>query len=191
MTYGKVWWLILGIRALHLTHSNRAFTLWTWLEVINLQCEPAASSGESGTVSLGWWEHRGELKSGQLYGNEWMMHLYSTVYCCTPKTLYNHMRWSLHNHHQVRSIHLDGHRTMVPVHSPHTSYRWRGDRVIEPIKWMGIISRPWLTKASGGNLARTPRVTPLLFTRSAMGFLMTTESQNLDLTSHPKDGWDI
>ncbi len=33
------------------------------------------------------------------------------------------------------------------------------------------------------------QVTPLLFTRSAMGFLMTTESQNLGLTSHPKDGW--
>ncbi len=31
------------------------------------------------------------------------------------------------------------------------------------------------------------RVTPLLFTRSAMGFLMTTESQDLGLTSHPKD----
>ncbi len=30
-------------------------------------------------------------------------------------------------------------------------------------------------------------VTPLLFTRSAMGFLMTTESQDLGLTSHPKD----
>ncbi len=31
-------------------------------------------------------------------------------------------------------------------------------------------------------------VTPLHFTRSAMGFLMTTESQDLGLTSHPKDG---
>ncbi len=30
-------------------------------------------------------------------------------------------------------------------------------------------------------------VTPLLFTRSAMGFLMTIESQDLGLTSHPKD----
>ncbi len=29
--------------------------------------------------------------------------------------------------------------------------------------------------------------TPLLFKRSAMGFLMTTESQDLGLTSHPKD----
>ncbi len=30
-------------------------------------------------------------------------------------------------------------------------------------------------------------VTPLRFTRSAMGFLMTTESQDLGLMSHPKD----
>ncbi len=30
--------------------------------------------------------------------------------------------------------------------------------------------------------------TPLLFTRSGMGFLMTTESQDLALTSHPKYG---
>ncbi len=31
-------------------------------------------------------------------------------------------------------------------------------------------------------------VTPLLFRRSAMGFFMTTEGQDLGLTSHPKDG---
>ncbi len=31
-------------------------------------------------------------------------------------------------------------------------------------------------------------VTPLFFTRSAMGFLMTTESRDLGLTSHLKDG---
>ncbi len=31
-------------------------------------------------------------------------------------------------------------------------------------------------------------VTPLLFTMSVKGFLMTTESQDLSLTSHPKDG---
>ncbi len=30
-------------------------------------------------------------------------------------------------------------------------------------------------------------VTPLLFTRSTMGFLMTTEHPDLGLTSHPKD----
>ncbi len=31
-------------------------------------------------------------------------------------------------------------------------------------------------------------VTPLLFTRRAMGIFMTTESQDLGLTSHLKDG---
>ncbi len=55
------------------------------------------------------------------------------------------------------------HRTTVPVRSPHTSYRWRGERVIEPIKRMGIIRRPWLTRASGGNLARTPGLHPTLY----------------------------
>ncbi len=49
------------------------------------------------------------------------------------------------------------HRTTC---SPHTSYRWRGERVIEPIKCIGIIRRPWLTRASGGNLARTPGLHP-------------------------------
>ncbi len=70
------------------------------------------------------------------------------------------------------------------MRSPHTSYRWRGERDIETIKWMGIIRRPLLTRAFGQDTG----VTPLLFTRSAMGFLMTTESQDLGLTSHPKDG---
>ncbi len=32
-------------------------------------------------------------------------------------------------------------------------------------------------------------VTLLLFTRSAMGFLMTTENQDLGLIFHPKDGY--
>ncbi len=73
------------------------------------------------------------------------------------------------------------------MRSPHTSYSWRGERVIETIKWMGMIKRPWLTRTSGGNLARTPGLHPLLFTRSAMGFWMTTESQDLGLTFHPKD----
>ncbi len=78
---------------------------------------------------------------------------------------------------------LDGcHRSTAPVCSPHTSYRWRGERVIEPIKWMEIIRRPYR------EFGQDTGVTRLLFTRSAMGILMTTESQDLGLTSHPKDG---
>ncbi len=45
-----------------------------------------------------------------------------------------------------------------------------------------------IDKGQRGEFGQDTRVTPLLFTRSAMGFLMTTESQDLSLTSHPKDG---
>ncbi len=45
-----------------------------------------------------------------------------------------------------------------------------------------------IDKGQWGEFGQGTRVTPLLFTRSAMVFLMTTESQDLGLTSHPKDG---
>ncbi len=44
-----------------------------------------------------------------------------------------------------------------------------------------------IDKGQWGELGQYAGVTPLLFTRSAMGFLMTTESQDLGLTTHPKD----
>ncbi len=91
----------------------------------------------------------------------------------------------------VCSIHLDdatadtGQQRQCAHHTPATGGE---EREIEPIKWMGIIRRPWLIRASGGNLARTPGLHPYSFTRSVMGFLMTTEIQDLGLTSHLKDG---
>ncbi len=88
------------------------------------------------------------------------------MYCCTPKR-YTIMRGGLSwttTSVQYPLGWCDGcHRTTAPVRSPHTSYRWRGERVIEPIKWMGIIRRPWLTRASGGNLARTLFIYLILF----------------------------
>ncbi len=45
-----------------------------------------------------------------------------------------------------------------------------------------------IVKGQWGEFGQDTGVIPLLFTRSAMGFLMTTESQDLGLTSHPKDG---
>ncbi len=38
------------------------------------------------------------------------------------------------------------------------------------------------------NLARMPGLPPYSFSKDILGFLMTTESQDLDLTSHTKDG---
>ncbi len=44
-----------------------------------------------------------------------------------------------------------------------------------------------IDKGQWREFGQDTRVTPLLFTMSVMGFLMTTESQDLSLTSHPKD----
>ncbi len=45
-----------------------------------------------------------------------------------------------------------------------------------------------IDKGQWGEFGQETGVTPLLFSRSAMEFLMTTASQDLGLTSHPKDG---
>ncbi len=52
---------------------------------------------------------------------------------------------------------------------------------------MGIIGA-MIDKGQWWEFGQDTGVTPLLFTRSAMGFLMTTESQDLSLTSHLKHG---
>ncbi len=87
------------------------------------------------------------------------------------------------------SIHLDDVTAAIlcqnAQHTP--AYWWRGDRVMEPISvWR------WL----GGHDGQRPMdeygqdagVTPYFFSKDILGFLMTTESQYLGLTSHPKDG---
>ncbi len=38
-----------------------------------------------------------------------------------------------------------------------------------------------------GEFGQDAEGTPLLFSKDILGFLMTTESQDLGLTSHPKD----
>ncbi len=43
-------------------------------------------------------------------------------------------------------------------------------------------------KGQWRKLGQDTGVTPLFFTRSAMGFLMTKDSRDLGLTSHQKDG---
>ncbi len=60
----------------------------------------------------------------------------------------------------VCSIHLDGataatgQRRQCAHHTPATGGE---EREMEPIKWMEIIRRPWLTRASGGDLVRTKK----------------------------------
>ncbi len=92
--------------------------------------------------------------------NEWCIFI---VYCCTPKALYNHVGGVSPQPPPVCSINLDdataatGQRRQYAHHTPATGGE---EREIEPIKWMGIIRRPCLARASGGNLARTPGLHP-------------------------------
>ncbi len=45
-----------------------------------------------------------------------------------------------------------------------------------------------MVRGQWANLARMPRSRLYSFSKDILGFLMTTESQDLGLTSHPKDG---
>ncbi len=110
------------------------------------------------------------------------------MYCCTPKALYNHEGGLSSNHHQcAASTWMMRRQPQYNGASALTTHQLQVERrESHRAKWMGIIRRSWLTRASGSNLARTPG-SFLLFKRNAMGFLMTTENQDLGLTSHPKD----
>ncbi len=68
------------------------------------------------------------------------------MYCCTLKALYNHVGGGGGVSHQsppVWSIHMDdatattSQRHQCAHHKPATG--WRGERVIEPIKWWGLL----------------------------------------------------
>ncbi len=45
-----------------------------------------------------------------------------------------------------------------------------------------------MVRGQWGNLARMSGLHPYSYSKDILGFLMTTESQDLGLTSHPKDG---
>ncbi len=45
-----------------------------------------------------------------------------------------------------------------------------------------------MVRGQWGHLARMPGLHPYSFSKDILGFVMTTESQDLGLMSHPKDG---
>ncbi len=91
--------------------------------------------------------------------NEWMMHLYSALMCIAVHPS------------TLQSCGGGG------LSSTTTS-------VQHPLGWLAMID-----KGEWREFGQDTGVTPLFFTRSVMGFVMTTESQDLVLTSHPKDGF--
>ncbi len=145
--------------------------------------------------------------------NEWMMHLYSAfcVLLYTQSALQSCGGVSPQPP-PVCSIHLDdttaatGQRRQCTHHTPATGGEERERKNQSSVcahhtPATGGEERESLSQSSGWRLLgghdwQGPvlgiwpghRGYTLLFTRSAMGFLMTTESQDLGLTSHPKDG---
>ncbi len=84
-----------------------------------------------------WW--RAHVNITFLWINKGMMRLYSALLCIAVHPKLFTIMWGGLSSTTTSDKHplgwCDGcHRTTVPVRSPHTSYRWRGERVIEPIK---------------------------------------------------------
>ncbi len=77
----------------------------------------------------------------------------------------------------------DGSR-IAPERPQHTSLFVERRQSDEANQCMGMIRRPWWSEANGEIWLGCP----YSFLKDILGFLMTTESQDLCLTSHPKDG---
>ncbi len=121
--------------------------------------------------------------------NEWMRHLYSALLCIVVHPKCFTIIWGVSPQPPpVCSIYLDdATAATAQQRSPHSSYRWRGERdranQVDGDYWEAMID-----KGQWREFGQDTGVTPLLFTMSVMGLLMTTESQDLGLTSHQKDG---
>ncbi len=120
-----------------------------------------------------------------IYNNN-LLHLYS-AFLGTQSAL--HSKGLSPHPPPMCSIHLDDVTAAILGQNAHhtPAYWWRGDRVMEPISVWG-----WLGGHDGqrpmGEFGQDAEVTPLLFSKYILGFLMTTKSQDLGLTSHAKDG---
>ncbi len=84
-----------------------------------------------------WW--RAHVNITFLWINKGRVRLYSALLCIAVHPKLFTIMWGGLSSTTTSDKHplgwCDGcHRTTVPVRSPHTSYRWRGERVIEPIK---------------------------------------------------------
>ncbi len=111
------------------------------------------------------------------------------MYCCTPKVLYNHVGCLSSTTTSVQHPlgWCDGsHSTTAPVRSPHTSYRWRGERD-RANQVYGDYWEAMIDKGQWREFGQDTGLHPTLYDE-CHGILMTTESQDLGLTSHPKDG---
>ncbi len=115
------------------------------------------------------------------------MHLYSTLLCIAVHPKRFTIMWGVSPQPPpVCSIHLDD-ATAATVqwcqcahHTPATGGEERESHRANQVD--GDYWEAMIDKGQWREFGQDTGVTPLLFTRSAMGFLMTTESQDLGLT---------
>ncbi len=77
---------------------------------------------------------------------------------------------------------------IAPERPPHTSLLVERRQSDEANQFMGGDWEAMMVRGQWGNLARMPGLHPYSSSKDILGFLMTTESQDLDLTSNLKDG---
>ncbi len=116
-----------------------------------------------------------------------MMHSYSALFCIAVHQIaFTIMCRVSPQPPPVCSIHLDdataatGQRRQCAHHTPATGGEERESHRANQVDGEAMID-----KGQWWEFGQDTEVTPLLFTRSAMGFLMTTECQDLSLTSYP------
>ncbi len=109
-----------------------------------------------------------------IYNNNNLLHLYS-AFLGTQSAL--HSKGLSPHPPPMCSIHMDDVTAAILGQNAHhtPAYWWRGDRVMETISVWG-----WLGGHDGqrpmGEFGQDAEVTPLLFSKYILGFLMTTES---------------
>ncbi len=119
--------------------------------------------------------------------NNNLLHLYS-AFLGTLSAL--HRRGESPQPPLMCSIHLEDATAAILHQNPHhtPAYWWRGDKEMKPIGVCGLLGGHD-GQRSMRKFGQDAGVTPLLFSKDILGFLMTTVSQDIGLTSHPKELW--
>ncbi len=119
-----------------------------------------------------------------IYNNNNMLHLYS-AFLGTQSALHSNEGISSSTT-SVQHPPDDVTAPIVRQNTPHTPATGGEEREMKSISEWG-----WLGGRDGqrtmGKFGQDTGVTPLLFSKDILGFIMTTESQDLGFTSHPKD----
>ncbi len=139
----------------------------TWLKAMNYTDR---ETGECWEVGQKTWIY---------FNNNYSLYLYSTFLSLQSAL---HCQGVSPHTPPVCSIHLDdATASIVRPNAHHTpAYWWRGARVMNQQIW-GLL-RGHDGQRPMGEFGQDAGVTPILLSKDILGFLMTTESQNLGLT---------